>query len=67
VAATILERGRPFAHLGQPALVNGAAGVVVADRCRTFSVVDFTIENDHIVEIDVVANPAKLRATTGRR
>jgi len=62
VAAAILERGRPFAPLAQPAVVNGMAGVVVATGGRTISVVGFAIENDRIVAIDIVANPEKLHA-----
>jgi RNA polymerase sigma factor (sigma-70 family) len=67
VATTILERGRPFAPLARPAVVNGGAGAVVAAGDRTMSVVAFAIEGDRIVAIDIVANPARLRATKERR
>ena len=67
VASVILERGRPFAPLAQPAVVNGAAGAIVVVGGRTISVVGFTIEHDRIVAIDIVANPAKLGATRERR
>jgi RNA polymerase sigma-70 factor (ECF subfamily) len=44
------------------ALVNGAVGVVVASRHgRLFLVLNLTITHGKIVEINVVANPARLR------
>jgi RNA polymerase sigma factor (sigma-70 family) len=60
VARRVLTRAASLAPLGRPAVVNGAAGVVVASGGRTISVVGFTIEHDQIVEIDVIANPEKL-------
>jgi RNA polymerase sigma factor (sigma-70 family) len=45
----------------RPALVNGAAGVVVAPRGRPFAVMGFTVRRGKIVEIDVLADPARLR------
>ena len=45
----------------RPALVNGAAGVVVAPRGRPFAVMGFTVKRGKIVEIDVLADPARLR------
>jgi RNA polymerase sigma factor (sigma-70 family) len=45
----------------KPALVNGAAGVVWASRNRPFSVVGFTVRHGRIAEIDVLADPARLR------
>lgn len=47
----------PFAR---PALVNGAAGVVVAPYGRLFSVMGFTGGRGKIVEIDVLADHARL-------
>jgi RNA polymerase sigma-70 factor (ECF subfamily) len=43
------------------ALVNGAVGVVVAPRGRLSRVVTFKIRRGKIVEIDVLADPARLR------
>jgi RNA polymerase sigma-70 factor (ECF subfamily) len=49
------------APLAQPALVNGAAGVVSRDSDgRPFSVMGFTIRGGRIVEIDIFADPARL-------
>jgi RNA polymerase sigma-70 factor (ECF subfamily) len=45
----------------QPALVNGAVGLVMAPRGRLFLVLAFTITDGTIREIDVVADPDRLR------
>src|SRR5438128_8229394 len=42
VARQVLSRGAPFAPLARPALVNGAAGAVVAPRGRVFAATGFT-------------------------
>jgi RNA polymerase sigma factor (sigma-70 family) len=60
VAQQILARGAAFAPLARPAIVNGAAGAVVAPHGITIAVVGFTVADGRIVEIDVVADPAKL-------
>jgi RNA polymerase sigma-70 factor (ECF subfamily) len=49
------------ARFAQAALVNGAVGVVVAPRGRLFVVLGLTVTRGKIVEIDVVADPARLR------
>jgi RNA polymerase sigma-70 factor (ECF subfamily) len=50
-----------FAGFARPALVNGAAGIVALDRRgRPFSVMGFTVAGGTIVEIDVLADPARL-------
>jgi RNA polymerase sigma-70 factor (ECF subfamily) len=61
VAATVLERGTPFAHLGRPAVVNGGAGVVVVSRGRVTAVVAFGMESGRIRSLDVLADPERLR------
>jgi RNA polymerase sigma factor (sigma-70 family) len=50
----------PAAQL-HPALVNGAAGVVVTVRGRPFVVMAFTVAAGKIVEIDVIADPDRVR------
>jgi RNA polymerase sigma-70 factor (ECF subfamily) len=45
----------------QPALVNGAAGVVVARGGRPSAVMGFTVRHGKIVEIDILADPERLR------
>jgi RNA polymerase sigma factor (sigma-70 family) len=62
-ARTVAERALTFAHLSpyaRPALVNGAAGVVVVPRGRLFAVMGFTITNGKIVEINVLVDPLRL-------
>jgi RNA polymerase sigma factor (sigma-70 family) len=49
-----------LAQLTQPALVNGAIGVVVAPRGRLVRALRFTIANGKITEIEVIGNPARL-------
>lgn len=60
VAARAITFGRlsPFAR---PALVNGAAGVVVAGHGQPLSVMGFTVAGGKIIAIDVIADPERLR------
>ena len=44
----------------QPALVNGAIGLVMAPRGRLSRALTFTITNGRITEIEVIGNPARL-------
>jgi RNA polymerase sigma-70 factor (ECF subfamily) len=59
--AVATRAARGGARSAQPALVNGAVGVVVAPRGRLLMVLDFTIARGKIVAIDAVADPARLR------
>ncbi len=43
-----------------PALVNGAAGAVVAPGGRLFSVMAFTVSDGKIAAIDALADPERL-------
>ncbi len=45
----------------RPALVNGAAGVVVTVRGRPVTVMGFTVADGKIVEIDAIADPERVR------
>jgi RNA polymerase sigma factor (sigma-70 family) len=63
-AAAVAKLGFRFSGDGwsaQPALVNGAAGVVVTRDGRPFSVVGFAIRRGKIAAIDILADPARLR------
>jgi hypothetical protein len=63
-ASAVARRALAFsarARFAQLALVNGAVGVVVAPRGRLLVVLGFTVTRDKIVEIDVVADPGRLR------
>lgn len=56
--AIAFTRGARFAN---PALVDGAVGVVVAPRGKLWRVLRFTLVNGKIAEIDVVGDPERLR------
>ena len=49
-----------LARLTQPALVDGAVGVVVAPQGRLVRALRFTIAGGKIIEIEVIGNPARL-------
>jgi len=49
-----------MARLTQPAMVDGAIGVVVAPQGRLVRALRFTIANGKITEIEVIGNPARL-------
>jgi RNA polymerase sigma-70 factor (ECF subfamily) len=67
VARLTLARAPQFAPHCRPAIVNGAAGLVVAPRARPIAVVGFTIASGRIVEIDLVADREKLHAVADQR
>jgi RNA polymerase sigma-70 factor (ECF subfamily) len=60
VTEQALASGRlsPFVH---PALINGAAGVVVAANGRPLFVMAFTVTSGKIAAIDVLADPERVR------
>ena len=63
-AAAVAEGALAFsgrARFARPVLVNGAAGVVVAARGRALAVMAFTVAGGRIVEVDVIADPERLR------
>jgi RNA polymerase sigma factor (sigma-70 family) len=60
VAAEAVGYAR-LARFARPALVNGAAGVVVAPGGRPFAVIGVTVARGRIAEIDILADPARLR------
>jgi RNA polymerase sigma factor (sigma-70 family) len=60
VARQALIGALPEAEL-HPALVNGAAGVVVTVGGRPFAVMGFTVTEGRIVEIDAIADPDRVR------
>jgi RNA polymerase sigma factor (sigma-70 family) len=61
VAAEINVRGRPFAGLARPIVVNGGAGVIVRLPTGLTIVIGFTVIAGRITEIDQIGDPAKLR------
>ena len=60
VAGQALMFSNPNADV-HPALVNGAAGVVVTIAGRPFAVMGFTVADGKIVEIDAIADPPRVR------
>jgi RNA polymerase sigma-70 factor (ECF subfamily) len=60
VARQALTGANPTAQL-HPALVNGAAGVVITVGGRPFAVIGFTVAEGKIVEIDSIADPERVR------
>ena len=65
VARRVLERGRPLAPLGRPALVNGSAGVLVGEPDRPLAVVAFTVARGRIASIDVITDVRRARILNG--
>jgi RNA polymerase sigma factor (sigma-70 family) len=59
-ALTGLASALRAAHL-RPALVNGAAGVVVTRRGQPLAVMGFTVADGKIVEINAIADPERVR------
>jgi RNA polymerase sigma factor (sigma-70 family) len=62
-AEAVASRALRFAQFApwvRPALVNGAAGVVVAPHGRPFAVIGFTVSGGRIVEIDALADPERV-------
>jgi RNA polymerase sigma factor (sigma-70 family) len=63
-ASGVVELGFRFSGDGwvaQPAVVNGAAGLVVTHDQRAFAVIGFTVVDDRITRIDILADPARIR------
>src|SRR5215211_1392483 len=63
-AAAVAGQALTYSRLGlvmQPALINGAAGVVSIRDGQPFSVGGVTVRDGKIVEIDILADPARLR------
>jgi len=71
-AASTIVRGAPAvarqARLGanpaallHPALINGAAGVVITLDGQPYLVMAFTVVNEQVVELDLIADPERVR------
>jgi RNA polymerase sigma factor (sigma-70 family) len=63
-ALAVIEQATRFARLAEfarPAMVNGTAGFVVSPRGQPVAVAGFTVAHGRIVEIDLLADPARLR------
>jgi RNA polymerase sigma factor (sigma-70 family) len=63
-AVAVVDQAATFSRLGlvmQPALVNGAAGIVSTRNGEPFSLGGVTIRGRKIVAIDILADPVRLR------
>src|SRR6266545_3035805 len=63
-AEAVASQALAFSKLGlvvQPALINGAAGAVTTRDGQPFSVVGVTVRDGKIAEIDILADPERLR------
>ncbi len=63
-AAAVSRQARLGANpaaLLHPALINGAAGVVITLDGQPHGVMAFTVVNDQIVELDIIADPERIR------
>jgi RNA polymerase sigma factor (sigma-70 family) len=63
-AANVARQARAFSRLDievRPALVNGAAGTVTLRDGQPFTIAGFTIRNRRIVEMNIVADPERVR------
>ena len=62
-AAAVARQARLGANpaaLLHPALINGAAGVVITLDGRPHGVMAFTVVNDQIVELDIIGDPERI-------
>ncbi|GES28557.1 RNA polymerase sigma factor SigJ [Streptomyces angustmyceticus] len=62
-ARAVIEQALTFSRVAafaRPALVNGAPGLVTARGGRPFSVMGFTVAHGRIIEINILADPARL-------
>jgi RNA polymerase sigma factor (sigma-70 family) len=63
-ATEVAEAASRYAHLSEfarPVLVNGTPGFLVAPHGKPFAVLGFTVVGGRIVEIDILADPDRLR------
>jgi ketosteroid isomerase-like protein len=63
-ARVVAGQALAYSRLGalmRPALINGAVGVVAVLDGTAFAVGAFTVRGERIVEIDIVADPERLR------
>jgi RNA polymerase sigma-70 factor (ECF subfamily) len=66
VAERVLQTAPRFIAHTTPAIVNGQAGAMFMPHGRPAGVIGFTVVGGRIVEINLVADPAKLRHAVRR-
>jgi RNA polymerase sigma factor (sigma-70 family) len=62
VAGRALAFAQGYGRYAQRALVNGAAGIVVAPNGQPVSILGFTVRRGRIAEIDILADPTRLQS-----
>jgi RNA polymerase sigma factor (sigma-70 family) len=67
VAGHVLLTAPRFVAAARPAIVNGAVGLLFGTGDRPIAVLSFTVSGGRIAELDLVADPAKLRHRTIQR
>lgn len=60
VARQILAQGSRFAPLGRPAIVNGAAGVVVRMQDQVVGIAGLTVVGGRVIAIDLTTDPHRI-------
>jgi RNA polymerase sigma factor (sigma-70 family) len=63
-AAAVARQARLGAHpaaLLHPALINGTAGVVITLDGQPHGIMAFTVVNEKVVELDIIADPERIR------
>ena len=66
VAGHVLQTAPRFVAFARPAIVNGAAGLLFGSREEPTAVLSFTVSGGRIAELDLIADPAKLRHSAVR-
>jgi RNA polymerase sigma-70 factor (ECF subfamily) len=64
-AREVIAQSQRFAPLGRfarPVLVNGGPGLLVARDGEPVALLAVTVQDDRIVELDILADPARLAA-----
>jgi RNA polymerase sigma-70 factor (ECF subfamily) len=64
VARRVLSTAPRFVNLARPVLVNGEAGALFGTHDDPIAVIGFTVVSGRIAELNLVADPAKLRHLT---
>jgi RNA polymerase sigma-70 factor (ECF subfamily) len=62
-ARAVVEQALTFSSYtpyARPALVNGTPGLITIPNGQAFAVMGFTVTNGRIIEIDILADPARL-------
>lgn len=60
-ARQFIAMSRSMKTAAQPALIDGALGVVIAPNGKLSRIMVFTVENDRVTRLDVIGEPERLR------